>query len=619
MFGNFIYFIVALLIYATYQPTGETNFSPGEALLLLCGSITAFTLFTRYSFLRLIKGFDQGHFTTIDHKLSTLCTKLSILSIALFAVDIYGLNLSAFLVDIPLFKALPTLEALVFLALFILHLIIVWSHAYFPNKRFLHMNISRWDYIGSNLSFSLPVLLPWLLLSGLADIIMALPFDWPKELLNTTEGNVISFLVLLIVVAIFGPALIQRFWRCKPLEAGFDRQRIEALCSRAGLKYANILYWPIFGGRMITAGVMGLVNRFRYILVTNALLRLLAPEEIDAVIAHEIGHVKRRHLVFYLFFFVGFMTSSFALFDHFAVFLFLTEPVKKLVLLSGLSYSELITTLNYSNSIAFIAVFILYFRYIFGYFMRNFERQADIYSFTLFKTTKPLISTFYKIAASSGQAIDKPNWHHYSIRERITYLQRCESDPIWISRHERKVRRSIITYLIATLLIGIIGYQIHQAETLSSMVDRNTPFFDRLLINQINELGEQPERYYLLGDLHFERKQYADAIAAYEQSLELDPHQAVVLNNLAWLLVTCEEPMLRDPKRALDLALQAVAKESPRPSPQILDTLAESYYANGSYAKALDMGIRALALAKRDRKYFRSQIEKFRSTLESIK
>ena len=66
--------------------------------------------------------------------------------------------------------------------------------------------------------------------------------------------------------------------------------------------YANILYWPIFGGRMITAGVMGLIKKFRYILVTNGLLQMLEPEEIDAVIAHEIGHIKKQHLLFYLLF-----------------------------------------------------------------------------------------------------------------------------------------------------------------------------------------------------------------------------------------------------------------------------------------------------------------------------
>ncbi|MCK7507704.1 MAG: hypothetical protein MZV70_29100, partial [Desulfobacterales bacterium] len=36
-----------------------------------------------------------------------------------------------------------------------------------------------------------------------------------------------------------------------------------------------------------------------------------------------------------------------------------------------------------------IGVFLVYFRYVFGYFMRNFERQADAYVFTLFDSAAP--------------------------------------------------------------------------------------------------------------------------------------------------------------------------------------------------------------------------------------
>lgn len=98
--------------------------------------------------------------------------------------------------------------------------------------------------------------------------------------------------------------MIQKLWRCKPVEEGKKRSDIEAICKKAGVGFADILYWPIFGSRMITAGVMGLIKRFRYILVTKSLLSLLEPEEVEAVIAHEAGHIKRNHLVFYLLFFL---------------------------------------------------------------------------------------------------------------------------------------------------------------------------------------------------------------------------------------------------------------------------------------------------------------------------
>ena len=78
---------------------------------------------------------------------------------------------------------------------------------------------------------------------------------------------------------------------------------------------------------MITAGIMGLVRKFRYILVTKALLHYLSPEELDAVIAHEIGHVKKYHLFFYLMFFTGFMLLSFAFQNVFVYSLLYTKPI----------------------------------------------------------------------------------------------------------------------------------------------------------------------------------------------------------------------------------------------------------------------------------------------------
>jgi len=193
------------------------------------------------------------------------------------------------------------------------------------------------------------------------------------------------------------------------------RSRIEKLCRRAGLEYANILYWPIFGGRMMTAGIMGLYKKFRYILITEALLRHLEPEEMDAVIAHEIGHIKRKHLHFYLVFFIGYIFLSYTTFDLLIYFIIYADPVYRLINSLGVNHDTIISAIF---SLIIITIFFIYFRYSFGYFMRNFERQADTYVYALFQSAKPLISTFKKIAATTGQPPDKPNWHHFSIKER---------------------------------------------------------------------------------------------------------------------------------------------------------------------------------------------------------
>jgi Zn-dependent protease with chaperone function len=606
MFGNFLYFIVVLLIYLTYQPSEETNFNGFETILFFVGLIFFFFYLTAFLFRRIEKRIAIGNFSQLDSLFHSILLRQTIMAIVVFAIDVYVLNLPSFLIDIPLFNMIPTIEALLFLGLFVFYLALVWACAYGPYRKLYRSDISKRSYVFSNISFSVPILLPWLILSGFADLIRALPFEWPARFLNTTEGEVTYFLIFLFVVAVIGPAMIQKFWQCKPLEAGEHRTRIENLCRKAGLAYADILYWPIFGGKMITAGVMGLIKRFRYILVTPSLLRLLEPAEIDAVIAHEIGHVKRKHLVFYLMFFVGYMLLSYVAFDMILFGIIYAEPVYWFIQKTGFDQN---TVLSAIFSLVIIIVFLIYFRFIFGFFMRNFERQADAYVFSLFDSAQPLISTLQKIVTTSGQSADRPNWHHFSIKERIDYLRKCEYDREWINKHHRKVKKGIGIFLAGMLLIGVIGYQLN----LGVIGDKlNQNFIEKVITRELQKSPDNPNLYRLLGDLYYSRKDYEGVKFAYEKAIELrlnDPH---VLNNLAWLYATCEIESLRNPERALNLAKLAAQIE---PSSYIFDTLAESYFVNGMYPEAIEAGERALKLAKSNHSYYRGQLDKFKKAL----
>jgi Zn-dependent protease with chaperone function len=608
VFANFIYFIIVLLIYATYLPPDEPNLAPLETSILFLCLIIVFAYFTRMLFHRLEKRIPKDNILRVDHKINAIITQQSVMAIVLFAVDIYGLSLTCFLKNIPLFTVIPTLQALVFIGLFVFYLAIIWACAYGPYKRLYITDLSRRSYVLSNISFSIPVLFPWFLLSGIADIINALPFELPKRFLSTPEGQVIYFLFFLSTVVIIGPAMIQKFWRCKPLESGYVRSRIEKLCRRAGLEYSNILYWPIFGGRMITAGIMGLIKKFRYILITEALVRHLEPEEMDAVIAHEIGHIKRKHLHFYLVFFIGYIFLSYTIFDLLIYFIIYTDPAYRLISSAGINHDTIISAVF---SLIIIIIFFIYFRYIFGYFMRNFERQADTYVYALFPSAKPLISTFKKIAATTGQPPDRPNWHHFSIKERIEYLNLCEQDKTYITRQDRKIKKSIAVYLAAIVIIGGIGYNLNYGETGKKL---SKHFIEKILLREINKTPDDPHLYSNLGDLYYNINDYTETIRAYEKSIDLKPDNPHVLNNLAWLYATCDDKNLRNPERALDLALKAADLEE---SPHILDTLAECYYINGQLEEAVSTESYALRIAKKQRSYYENQLKKFMGAVNS--
>jgi Zn-dependent protease with chaperone function len=602
MFGNFIYFILVLLIYLTYPPSTETNFPPLESFALFIGLIVLFSFFSRFQFQRIERRIAKGNYLRIDHQFNNTLLHQSVLAIFLFAIDVYGLNLSSFLINMAPFRTIPTLLAMLFLLLFILYLTIVWTFAYGSYQKLYRTGISRRTYVFSNISFSIPVLLPWLLLSGIADIINALPFAAPKQILGTTEGEVAYFLIFLVGVAIIGPLLIQKFWRCKPLEDGYHRSRIADLCRRAEMAYADILYWPIFGGKMITAGVMGLIRKFRYILVTPTLLHLLEPEEIDAVIAHEIGHIKKKHLLFYLAFFVGYMLLAYVALDMIVFAIIYARPVYWFINQSGFNQTTVVSAIS---SVVIICLFLIYFRFIFGFFMRNFERQADTYVYALFDSGKPLISTLEKIASTSGLSADRPNWHHFSISQRIDYLQKCESNSAWITRQERKVKKSIGIFLMGLLLLGILGYQINLGE-LGNQI--NTQLLEKVILREIEATPDNPNLYTELGNIYYNAENWSGSRDAWEKSLALKPDNASVLNNLAWLYATCKDERFRDPGRALALAQLAISLDA---SPHVWDTLAESYYINGMYREAVEAGRQALSRAGSKRFYYEEQLKKF--------
>ena len=602
MFANFIYLIIAILIFALYQPADSPGLSPVEAWLLAAIVIVVFASLSRWLFRRLATSVDRMDAYRADDRHSNLLTRQSIMAIAFYAVMVHALGLPSTMDDWLVFKMLPTVLAIVFLLLFLLLLTIVWINAYPTYRRLYGTGLSRRDYIIGNWRMSVPILIPWVMISLLSDIIFALPFEAPKRFLSTTEGEVVFFVGFLVVVAVFAPIVIQRLWGCYPLEPGFYRERIRDLCRRAGIGYRNIMYWPIFGGRMLTAGVMGIARKFRYILVTESLLRALTPEEVDAVIAHEIGHVKKHHLLYYIFFMACFMLVVFAIYDVTIYLILYAEPLFKAVLNLGISQATLVWSLH---SAIFLAAFLIYFRFIFGYFMRTFERQADVYVYSLFDTARPMIATFHKIALTSGQSPDKPNWHHYSIRERIDYLLKCEGNRRWVNRHHRKVRFSLIVFTMVMLAIGLLGYQLNFGVAGQKI---RTNFFEDILTQKLHQTPDDPQLYSLLGDLKYSQNALAETAAAYERSLQLAPDAPQVLNNLAWLYATAEDENVRNPERALVLAKRAAALD---PSPHVLDTLAECYFVNGDTANALRFARQAVENAKDKQDYYRKQLERF--------
>jgi tetratricopeptide (TPR) repeat protein len=231
-----------------------------------------------------------------------------------------------------------------------------------------------------------------------------------------------------------------------------------------------------------------------------------------------------------------------------------------------------------------------------GFFMRHFERQADLYSAVIIGSPLPTILSLEKIALLSGKIRNLPSWHHFSIRERVDCLRRMTSDSKLVRKHNRLIAFCLGLYLVGA---GSLGYILNF-----------TPVRDSLA----SLLFGKAIHYYQSAANYQEAGKYEEAIEMYEEIIHMDQDQAIALNNLAWLLVTVPEPSLRDKERGLHLAKRAVSLER---SPVFLDTLAEAYFANNMLPEAIGTIKQALSLATEGRSYYEGQLKKFVAKMNS--
>jgi Zn-dependent protease with chaperone function len=593
MYNNIILFIVAIFLFNARGSEGQPLLPFFLALPLF---VAIFFCWKRVAKAIFARGMRRG---------SNPCRTETVLSWV--ALGVFELTLSLcepgwYLARLPLARTFSVIQAVGGLALFLGLLSVVWVAGRPAMSKVTGIHFTERQTMVSNLRNTLPILLPWLLLSLLYDLVGLLPHSALRTFLDGTGG----FVLLALMVILLLPTLIRRIWGCTPMPPGKTRDQLEAFC-RSQHFTANLFLWPLHEGRAITAAVVGILPGFRAVLLTPALLDLLTVEEREAVLAHEIGHVKKGHLILYLLIILGFSGVIDVLLDPLSRMMLSWSFPQSIFLALGFSPASSATIVT---SIPALLALVLFFRFIFGWFIRNFERQADLYSVKAMGTAAPLISTFEKIARITGTREEK-NWHHYGLAERIDFLHRVDADPRLQQAHSRLIYGGIaLWFLVVGVSLGGNFLSPQQSSFIAEGVGmpKLTPEDQALVENQKRSLVRAAAWYRQLGDVLVGRQREAEGIVSYERSLLLDPTNPVTVNNLAWLLVASHDLALRDPQRALPLALQAVEMQ---PAGFFYDTLASVYWANGMTDLALEAEQKAMQVDPGRTPYYQKQSEKF--------
>ncbi|HEX8322400.1 MAG TPA: M48 family metallopeptidase [Tepidisphaeraceae bacterium] len=286
---------------------------------------------------------------------------------------------------------------------------------------------------------------------------------------------VITFVAAGVVFAL-SPELLRRVLPTEPLPPSPLRERLTSLSSRLKLGVRDILLWHTHHS-MGNAAVMGVVPGVRYVLISDLLIETMTPDQLEAVFAHEAGHVKHRHIAWYIVFWL-LVTLGFSVLGNRAAQWILDNQL-----------ADLVTT-QAVLEVGGILIGLL----LFGALSRSFERQADLFAARrLDRTgeadvpardgTRVFASALRHVARLNNLPFDARSftagrplwgrvlgrmvhhastWLHGSIRSRIEHLAHLTDTPSAALRFDRRmiaVRVALLVGLAVSTLAFIRATQ----------------------------------------------------------------------------------------------------------------------------------------------------------------
>ncbi len=603
MYQTIIIYLVVILVYSARPERPPELCNPLSSLLLACGLLALYALLIRR---RSRAGARRAGFGAEAGELfDRLQFQFQLASLVTFSLLVFGADLGSLLGRLPLVGSSEALSTLLALGLFGLLQALAWRELHRDFSSRIELQQPCAAYIRSRLRFGLGLIAPWIFILLLSDLAsLWLPAGMVAKL-EQPAAQIVIFIAFLLFMTAIAPPLLVHLWRCRRLPDSPLREAIVALCRRQRVGCREIMLWQPFEGRMATAAVIGAFPWSRYLVVTPDLLRLLDGREVLAVMSHELGHVRYRHLLYFLLFFLTFFVFNFLYYDLGTAWLLTTGPALKLLESSGGTPEIFLSLLEI---VPLLLGYLLFFRYIFGWFLRNFERQADLASLELPGLAPGLVSAFTKLGWLLGPAGEKPNWHHYNIPERIAFLRAAIADPGIARRHHRRIKKGLLIYLLLCILLCLPGLHWRRNGLARKLHYR---YLCQRLEHLLEERPGNGRLHLALGSLYLECGQELPAFQHLEQALVHRPRDPEALNNLAWLLLTAKEEALRDYPRALELARRAARYKA---APHILDTLAEACWRARRAAEAIAIEQQALEKLPpgSNRDHYRKQLEKFR-------
>lgn len=133
------------------------------------------------------------------------------------------------------------------------------------------------------------------LLAGPPLAFVLLVVELPASIVRSAPFVFVTFAVFYTALVVLWPYVLLLVGRRIPLdEAG--RQRVEELCRDVDFRPRAVFQLDGTSTKQADAVVTGTIPGFRYVFVTDYLMDRCDDDQLRAILAHESGHVARRHL-----------------------------------------------------------------------------------------------------------------------------------------------------------------------------------------------------------------------------------------------------------------------------------------------------------------------------------
>ena len=233
------------------------------------------------------------------------------------------------------------------------------------------------------------------------------------------------FMGLFIILAQLAPVvLFPIFYKFEPLDNEDLRRRLVVLSQRAGTRVRGVYRWKLSEkSKKANAALTGL-GATRRIILADTLLDNYTADEIEAVLAHELGHHVHRHILKSIFVqaaitLFGFWAANWTL--HYAVDQHLFEELS--------DFANLPLLALVSVALSFVLMPALN-----GYSRFN-ERQADRYAFESIARVEPFISSMNKLAEQNLAERTPSKWVEWFFHSHPAISRRLAAAEDWGRKH----------------------------------------------------------------------------------------------------------------------------------------------------------------------------------------